>query len=85
MAGKILMISKACYMACRDGAFERLTVDFAMCVELIALRESARTGIAGELWDVEPFMFICSRGVVDRRWNEFLVILFGRKLKRVLE
>jgi len=79
------MISKACYRACRDGAFERLTVDFDMCVELIALRESATTGIAGELWDVEPFRYICSRGVVDRRWNKFLVVLFDWKLKRVLE
>jgi hypothetical protein len=52
---------------------------------LIALRESARTGIAGELWDVEPFRYICSRGVVDRRWNIFLVILFDWRLKRVLE
>jgi hypothetical protein len=51
----------------------------------MALMESARTGIADELWDVELMRYICSRGVVDRRWNEFIVILFGRKLKRVLE
>jgi hypothetical protein len=51
----------------------------------IALRKRGRTKITGELWVVKPlWRCICCVGIVDRRWNEVLIILADGKPKKVI-
>jgi len=56
-----------------------------MCVELMALREGKETKAARELRDGGPlWRYVNSVRVVQRGWNDFLIIIIDGKLKRVV-